>query len=259
MDVSAAGEAYGRLYYDATAGAELAERRVMSARFEELEEFERRDAYAKVLAGEALEKAREKPISARRVDVSMGDDRAPEYRSRLVAREVKRSQVDNVFAEMPPLGTKRELCPLAAGGRTESGGAGKLSLADAMKAHLHAPARSEEYVQMRSKDAAGGRLNVPPPGARGAGRDWEEKYTEMLCELGVVVGKLPPRLFANEKRDMRLAICGDDVATVGNDESLSWLEQAFGGPLGVKARSRLGIERRYVRADPKQARRAAPG
>ena len=38
-------------------------------------------------------------------------------------------------------------------------------------------------------------------------------------------------------------IHGDDITTVGDDASLSRLEQALGGKLEVKVRARLGPER----------------
>ena len=76
---------------------------MLAARFEELEEFRRRDAYRKVLANEALGKTGKKPILVRWVDAYKGDDRNPEYMSRLAVREVERSQLGDVFAATPPL------------------------------------------------------------------------------------------------------------------------------------------------------------
>ena len=106
-----------------------------------LVEFKRRGAYTKVPADEALERTGKKPITVRWVDVNEGDDRNPEYRSRLVVREVRRLQLDAAFAAMPPLGAKKVLFPLAASGRARPGDARKLSFADVKKAYLRAPAR----------------------------------------------------------------------------------------------------------------------
>ena len=174
MDVSAVAEAYSRPYYDATSGAELDEQRALAARFEELEEFKRRDAYAKVPENEALEKTGKKPISVRWVDVNKGDDRNPEYRSRLVVREVKRSQLDDVFAAMPPLEAKHMLFSLAVSGRAGPGDARKLSFVDVTKAYLHAPVRGGKHVQPPEEDAAGGmceKLNGSLYGTRDAARN----------------------------------------------------------------------------------------
>ena len=43
------------------------------------------------------------PIGTRWVDVKKGDDVNPEYRSRLVAKEIKRDNREDLFAATPPL------------------------------------------------------------------------------------------------------------------------------------------------------------
>ena len=53
IDGGAAAGAYSHPYDDATSGAEPGEQRVLATRFEELEEFKRRDVCAKVPANEA--------------------------------------------------------------------------------------------------------------------------------------------------------------------------------------------------------------
>ena len=90
------------------------------------------------------------------------------------------------------------------------------------KAYLHAPVRGDKYVQLPEEDAAEGmcgKLNVSLYGTRDAARNWEEKYVEVLSELGFVVGKSSPCLFWNEKRDLRSVIHGDDIATVGDEQA----------------------------------------
>ena len=111
VDVSAVAKAYSRPYYDGTSGAELGKQRALEARPDELQEFKRQDVYTKVLAAEASEKTGRRPISRRWVGVNKGDDCVAEYRSRLVAREVERSKVNDVLSAMPPLGAKEGLFP----------------------------------------------------------------------------------------------------------------------------------------------------
>ena len=154
---------------------------------------------------------------------------------------------------MPPLEAKKVLFSIAVSGRARSGEVRKLSFADVKKAYLHAPVRGDKYVQLPAEDAAEGmcgKLNVSLYGTRDAARNWEEKYVEVMSELGFVVGKSSPCLFWNEKRDLRSVIHGDDVTTVGDDENLSWFEQALGEKLEVKVRARLGPEK----ADAKSVR-----
>ena len=71
------------------------------------------------------------------MDVNKGDDRNSGHRSRLVVREVKRSQLDDVFAATPPLAAKKVLFSLAVSGRAGSRGARKLGFVDVKKAYLH--------------------------------------------------------------------------------------------------------------------------
>ena len=50
-----------------------------------------------------MEKTGRNPIGVKWVDVNKGDERRPEYRSRLVAKEVKRDKREDSFASTPPL------------------------------------------------------------------------------------------------------------------------------------------------------------
>ena len=70
VDVSAAAAAYVQLYYCATSGAEQDEQRVMAARFEVLEVFKQRGAYAKLPVNEALGKTGKRPIPAQWADAN---------------------------------------------------------------------------------------------------------------------------------------------------------------------------------------------
>ena len=53
------------------------------------------------------------PIGTRWIDVNKGDDQYPDYRSRLVAQEIKRDRRDDLFAATPPLEAKKILFALA--------------------------------------------------------------------------------------------------------------------------------------------------
>ena len=63
---------------------------------------------------EALARTGRKPITVRWVDVNKGDDDNPNYRSRLVAREVRRKRKDPMFAPTPPLESLRTILSLTA-------------------------------------------------------------------------------------------------------------------------------------------------
>ena len=47
------------------------------------------------------------PIGTRWVDVNKGDDKSPEYRSRMVAKEFNDIKREDIFAATPPLEAKK--------------------------------------------------------------------------------------------------------------------------------------------------------
>ena len=53
------------------------------------------------------------PITVKWVDVNEGDDGSPNYRSRLVAREIRLPGQEGIFAPTPPLEALRTVLSLA--------------------------------------------------------------------------------------------------------------------------------------------------
>ena len=70
-------------------------------------------AYDKVPISEAMTVTGKQPIGCRWIDINKGDEENPEYRSRLVAKEIKRSASDEMFAATPPLEAKNMLFSMA--------------------------------------------------------------------------------------------------------------------------------------------------
>eukprot|EP00969_Alexandrium_andersonii_P351589 15435780-Alexandrium_andersonii.AAC.1 len=68
-----------------------------------MKEFKRHGVYEKVPIEECRRKTGKAPIQVRWIDISKGDEEHPEYRSRLVAKEIKGDQRDDLFAVTPPL------------------------------------------------------------------------------------------------------------------------------------------------------------
>ena len=88
---------------DDITGQPLDRRLVMEARQKELEYFNAKRVWDKRFKREALRVTGRQPISVRWVDVNKGDDDEPNYRSRLVAREIRKKGEDPIFAPSPPL------------------------------------------------------------------------------------------------------------------------------------------------------------
>ena len=79
----------GRQVYDDISGQELDGSMVMMARAEEMEELRRHGVYVKAPLTQCRDRTGKEPIGVRWVDVNKGDKVHPEYRSRLVAEEIK--------------------------------------------------------------------------------------------------------------------------------------------------------------------------
>ena len=96
-------------FVDDVSGKMLDTGLVRLARAEEMEVFAAHEVYTKVPIEEAWTVSGKAPIGTRWIDINKADDVDPEYRSRLVAQEIKRDKRDDLFAATPPLEAKRAL------------------------------------------------------------------------------------------------------------------------------------------------------
>ena len=92
-----------RKYWDDLSSKALNPRLVTKARAEEMREFAKRNVYEKVPIEDCWANTGRDPIGTRWVDVNKGDVINPEYRSRLVAQEIKTYKREDLFAATPPL------------------------------------------------------------------------------------------------------------------------------------------------------------
>ena len=79
--------------WDDISGKELDWELVAAARAEEMEEFRKHEVYVKVPIAKCWGKTGKKPIGVRWVDINEGDQVSPEYRSILVAKELKITKI----------------------------------------------------------------------------------------------------------------------------------------------------------------------
>ena len=101
-------------YKDSVTGQPLEPNLVRAARKLEMEYFDSKDVWVRVARAEALARTGNAPITVRWIDTNKGDDDAPNYRSRLVAREIRRKGENPIFAPTPPLESLRTVVSLAA-------------------------------------------------------------------------------------------------------------------------------------------------
>ena len=238
-------------FVDDMSGQILDTRLVIAARKEEMATYYSHNAYEKRPITECWHVTGKAPIGCRWIDINKGDDEHPEYRSRLVAKEINRSPSDEMFAATPPLEAKKMLFSMAmsnfANGRARKfEGTQKLLFIDVKRAYFYAPARRSVYVSLPDEDPMPGycaKLNVSMYGTRDAASNWEEKYASHLIKCGFTQGKSSPCVFYHEGRGIRLVVHGDDFTFLGNDVSLDWCTTIMQEEYDIKIRGRLGPDK----------------
>jgi hypothetical protein len=129
---------------------------------EEIEEFRKRKVYENVPIQQCRDRAGIAPIKVRWEDINKGDDVNWEYRSRLVAKEIKRDKRDDLFAATLPLEAKKALFVAAVtegiGFRKYRRQEGmKLDFIDVRRAYFYAAALREVYVELPQEDIEEGK------------------------------------------------------------------------------------------------------
>ena len=85
---------------------------VEAARKVEMETFKKHGVYEKVPIEECWKETGKGPVGVKWVDANKGDKEKPEYRCRLVAKEIKKDKREDLFAATPPLEAKKMLFSL---------------------------------------------------------------------------------------------------------------------------------------------------
>ena len=236
--------------YDDVSGKLLDEELVGAARQEEIAEIKKSNLYTKVPLEECIKNTGKKPISTRWVDINKGDEIHPEYRSRLVGRELKfrDPKRDDLFAATPPLEAKNMLLSLAVTenigynrGKESSGM--QLEFIDIRRAYYQAHARRRIYVQLPPEDDEPGKcglLNKALQGTRDAAQCWEYEYTTFMESIGFVRGIASPCMFFHPNRHLRSVIHGDDFTLLGFTSDLDWFRHKITSKWDVKLKGRIG-------------------
>ena len=165
----------------------------VKARKLEMDFFKKMGVYRKVPRGEA-KRLGCKVITTKWLDTNKGDEHTPNYRSRLVGREVKHDKRLDLFSATPPLETLKLLCSVCARGQ---GGARPLRLAavDIKRAYFYAPTRRPIFVEIPAEDRESGdetrvgQLQLSLYDTRDAAQNWAHEYTTFLKGLGFLPGR----------------------------------------------------------------------
>jgi hypothetical protein len=246
-------------YHDDMTGQPLADQLVLEARQKELEYFHLKNVWLKRPRAEAKQRTGKPAISVRWVDVNKGDDESPNYRSRLVARQLKAHDRsgESFFAPTPPLEALRLVLSRAAtdfgdGKRVcrdpTSENRTQISFVDVARAYFNAVTDPDDptYVELPPEDRDSGGDQVAlllrhMYGTRKAADGWQEAYSSFLVsELGFQQGMASPCVFVHNDRNLTCSVHGDDFTTSGPKRSLDWLEKRLGEQYEIKIGPRLG-------------------
>ena len=130
---------------------------VVQARAEEIKEFRKHGVHHKVPIKECYDETEKAPIGVRWVDINKGDLLNPDYRSRLVAKEIKRDKREDLFAATPPLEAKKMLFSLAVtegiGFHGDRSRGMKIDFIDVRRAYFHAKCKRKVYIELPKEDA----------------------------------------------------------------------------------------------------------
>ena len=195
-------------FIDNISGALLDPNLVREARRKDIDFVHQFGVYEKVPEACAVGKIK---VSIKWVDINKGDTSKPEYRSRLVGRELRVWDpfMSGTFAATPPTEALRFMLssfmtkprttdaaakPTAISSSTAVRSAQRnrvLIVLDVSRAHFHPPAEREVYIDLPREDSVPGmigRLKRTIYGTRDAASAWERFYTEAFKHIGFIEG-----------------------------------------------------------------------
>ena len=227
-------------FFDDVTGKELNKGMAIAARKLEMKFFRDMKVYEKV-PREHAKRDGCKVISTRWLDIDKGDAKAPNYRSRLVGREIKTDSRLDLFAATPPLESLRLICSICAShqhGRNPY----RIMAVDVKRAYFYAKTQRPVYIEIPIEDFEDGdearvaRLNLSLYGTRDAAQNWAKEYTGFLVGCGFKCGRASPCNFHHEARQLSATVHGDDFTVTGPEASLGWLRMAMTARYDIKSK-----------------------
>ena len=213
--------------WDDVSGMEFDPKMVKAARQEEIEYVRKIHLYDKVPISECKRTIGRMPIIVRWVDINKGDRETPNYRSRIVAREINTYNRDDLFAATPPLeALKNILSIIATANKGEV-----IMVNDISLAFFHARVERDVYVQLPEEDKEVGddnmcgKLRPSMYGTRDAAQNWYKEYSQQLIGIGFTQGKASPCTLYHPTRNIRTYVHGDDYVSSGMPKELEWMKK----------------------------------
>ena len=188
-------------FYDDIIGHVMDQKRAVAARKLEMDFFKQMMVYTKVPRKEAQDGGH-KVIITRWLDVNKGDAENPDYRARLVGRELNTEARLDLFAATPPLESLRIMCAIAASNQRREDPF-VIQSVDVKRAYFYAKSTRAIYVEIPIEDYEDGdelrvgKLNLSLYGTRDAAQNWSKEYTAFLEGIGFVKGGASPCNFVH--------------------------------------------------------------
>ena len=163
------------------------------SRIEEVAYFKKMGVCIKVPIEEVIGVPGKRPIGDRWGDVNKQTEEDHKYRSRLVAKEIKRGPKPELYAATPPLECLRMVVSGAlnkSACRSDGSRIMNIMVCDVSRAYFYALAVRPVYVQIVEEDiepgdeSKCGRLSVSMYGTRDAALNWNQHCRDHLISIG---------------------------------------------------------------------------
>ena len=246
-------------YWDTVRGGYLDPVKVRAARAVELDWVRESDMYDVTERSESFAVTGRKPIDLKWVDTDKGGAGQPNYRSRLVLRDIKaRKAMDDkipakdLFSSMPPLeALKAMLSLMVSQKKAPSGKELKLAVFDISRAHfygkldraVYAELPEEEKLKYPGRDVCA-RLKKSWYGLQDASAIWQGDYSDLLQQHGFKKGVSCASVFFRPETGARSLVHGDDFAVLGDDEDIQAFDAMLAERYAFTRLAKLGFEAR---------------
>ena len=235
-------------FVDDVTGGKLNHKFAVQARKLEMEFFRRTKVYDKVPRWMAKQTGG-KIITTRWLDINKDDQERPDYRSRLVGRELAIDKRLDLFAATPPLESLKMICAIC-GSNQKRRGPFKIMTVGVRRAYFYAKAQRSVFIEIPEEDREPrdekmvGKLSLSLYGTRDAAQNWAAEYTTFLQPVGFRKGLASPCNFYLEQRRLTLTVCGDDFTVAGPIGALQRLGEKMQDKREVK-QNILGPEKEF--------------
>ena len=231
-------------YWGDVNGGLLAAEEVKKARTLEMDYFKKQGVYRKVPVTQCYTEGL-RPITVRWLDTNKGDPEKPNYRSRLVAREIKAAKKpEEQLPQNLLLEAMRYLLSAWATDRVSAKGRRlKLGLWDISRAHFYGVPKRRIYVELPPEDAEQGfcgLLEKSMYGCQDAPAIWQDRYTQLLLQHGFQRGRSNGSCFYKPSTGCRVLVHGDDLLALGDQEALDELDSTLRSAYELKRLGMLG-------------------